>query len=187
MSNSGGSPTTPMGTPEQPFFSFPPAHILDALVDGQTYHPPSPDEPPISSLLRDGTVTPLFGNKSRHARSNVEHPNDLSDTQVISNGGQSIQAQPGESKQPDSSGGGSGRSGGKGGWHWGFLGGLVGAAGKAAGGLTKVGKDAMDFASGAGGAAAGGLAGSFAVAAGDVGGIVPSLNGIQKAFPSEHH
>lgn len=105
-------------------------------------------------------------------------PTDISDPQEIASGGESITAQPGEAKKPDSEGhrGGGGIGG--------FLGGLVGVASKAAGVLTSAGKDAMDFAAGAGGAAAGGLASTFSAAAGDVGGLVSSVNGIQKAFPA---
>lgn len=111
-------------------------------------------------------------------------PAGLSGSQEISSGGQSITAQPGESKKPESDGN-EGGGGGGGGGIGGLFAGIVGAAGKAASGLADAGKGAMGLATGAGGVAAGSLASTFSTTANDVGGLVSSLNGIQQAFPAD--
>jgi hypothetical protein len=100
--------------PSQPDESqtiFPPAHILDALLDGQSYHLPSPGEPVIPIILLDGSTAQLFSDKVVMRGQTLKIPSDISASQEISSGGQKIKAQPGESKKPDSkhhSGGGGG-------------------------------------------------------------------------------
>ncbi|KAF2676630.1 subtilisin-like protein [Lentithecium fluviatile CBS 122367] len=193
MNPSEGNPAFPTQAPDQIPSPLPAAHVLDALIDGQPYHLPSPDEPPIEILLLDGTLAKLFANKVIMRGQTLNIPSGLSGAQEITSGGQTIKAQPGTSKQPGSGGGGGGGGGGSGGGGGGgglggLFKGLIGGASKAVGSLTSAGTGALDFASGAagaGGALAGDLAGTFSTAAGDVGGIVSSINGIQEAFPKD--
>jgi hypothetical protein len=186
IATSVGAPILPTQTPDDHPLVFPPPHVLDTLIDGQSYHLPSAGEPPVQILLLDGTFAKLFSDKVVVRGQTLAIPAGLSAAQDITSGGQTIRAQPGESKQPEggSDGSSGGKSGGKGALG-GFLKKLTGAAGKAAGTLAGAGKGAVDFAAGARGAAAATLAGTFSTAVGDVGAVVSSLNGIQKAFPTD--
>ncbi|KAF2789529.1 subtilisin-like protein, partial [Melanomma pulvis-pyrius CBS 109.77] len=182
------NPSDPLGN--NPGFSkFPPPHIFDVVVDGVTYHLPSPEQSEMKILLLDGTFASLFANKVVLRGQTLEIPAGLSASQEIYSGGQSVTAQPGEAKEPESDDkeGGGGKDGKKGGGGvFGALGGLIGAAGKAAGSIADVGTGAIGLAGAAGGAAGGvaaGLTGTFVAASKNVGGLVSSLNGIQKAFP----
>jgi hypothetical protein len=163
----------------------PPPHILDAVIDDQVYHLPSPSEPPVQILLLDGTSAQLFSDRVVLRGQTLNIPSDLSAAQEISAGGQALKAQPGEANLPpgyngNAPGGGGGGSGSGG--IFGALGGLIGAAGSAVGGISGVAKDAVDFASGGVGAA-GTLAGALSTSAQGISGFVSSLNGIQKALP----
>jgi hypothetical protein len=186
IATSVGAPILPTQTPDDHPLVFPPPHVLDTLIDGQSYHLPSAGEPPVQILLLDGTFAKLFSDKVVVRGQTLAIPAGLSAAQDFTSGGQTIRAQPGKSKQPE--GGSDGSSGGIGGGKGalgGFLKKLTGAAGKAAGTLAGAGKGAVDFAAGARGAAAGTLAGTFSAAVGDVGAVVSTLNGIQKAFPTD--
>ncbi|KAF1963807.1 subtilisin-like protein [Byssothecium circinans] len=174
----GISSSNPSDTNTAPT-SLPKPHIVDALIDGQSYHLPSPEEPEISILLLDGSSARLFSNKVIMHGQTLNIPSGLSSSQEITSGGQTIKAQPGEAKQPDSNdhngGGGIGS----------LFKGLTGAAGKITGSLANAGKGALDFASGASATTANTLASTFSATAGDMNKLVSSLNGIQQAFPAE--
>jgi hypothetical protein len=187
LSNQPAQPTSSPTPDDSPLFSqFPPSHILDVVIDGETYHLPSSQQSDTKILLLDGTIAQLFANKVIMRGQTLEIPGDITASQEISSGGQSVTAQPGESQEPQSDDKDDGGGGGGGGGLFGALGGLIGIAGSAADSIADVGTGALGLAGAAGGAAGGvaaGLVGTFGAASKNAGGLVSSLNGIQKAFP----
>ncbi|KAF2878051.1 peptidase S8/S53 domain-containing protein [Massariosphaeria phaeospora] len=175
---SQSSATSPSGS-SAPRASVPPAYIFDAVVDGEAYHLPAPEQPPIGILLLDGSVAQLSSDKVVLRGQTMDIPSDLGDAQEISSGGQLITAQPGPSKKPE----GQGSGGGGGGGLFGAIGKALGGAASAVKGVADVGKGAMDLATGTGSSVAGDLANTVTSATGNVGNLVSSLNGIQEAFP----
>jgi hypothetical protein len=136
-------------------------------------------------MLLDGSIAQLLAGKVVLRGQTLTIPKDISSAQPIVVGGQSITAQPGDSKKPDSNDHEGGHGGGGGG-PFAMLGKIVGAAGSAAKSIGNLATDAVGFAAGAAGtgsAAADALAGSLSTAVNGAGGVVSSLNGIQKAFP----
>ncbi|KAF2272251.1 uncharacterized protein EI97DRAFT_470584 [Westerdykella ornata] len=182
---------TPLPTPPQPGApspSLPPPTpwVFDAVIDGQTYHLPGLNEPPVEVLLLDGSVGVLHSNKVILRGQTLNIPAGLTSAQEISVGGQTITAQPGPSTNLDRGGNGGDNGGGGGGPLAGLFKGIgkaVGAAGKAVSSVADVGKSAVDFATGTGGAAAGTVANAMGTALGNVNDVVATLNGLRQVFP----
>jgi hypothetical protein len=163
----------------EPRVQFPSPFILDAVIDGQAYPLPQPDEPATEILLLDGSLAQLLAGKVMMHGQTLNIPSDSSRPQPISGGGQSVTIQPGKSTKPDADNHNSDSGGGV----FGFLGKAAGAMGSAAKSVGDVATGAASFAAGTGGVAAGTLARSFSTATGNVGGVISTLNGIQQAFP----
>jgi hypothetical protein len=181
MSKSAQPSQTP-GADDGPHVQFPSPYVVDAVIEGQTYRLPHPDEPAIDIMLLDGSIAQLLAGKVTMRGQTLNIPSDLSNGQPITAGDESITARPGASQQPDSD---DHDSGGGGIGIFGAIGKVVGTAGSAAKALGSVATGAAVFAGGAGGEAAGTLAGTFSSAASGVGDIVSQLNGIQMALPSD--
>jgi hypothetical protein len=152
--------------------------IFDVQIDGRTYHLPSPDMPPATILLADGSTVQLYSDKVVMRGQTLQIPNDLSEQQEISSGGQTIKTGPAKSITPpedndDDNGGGGG------GGLFGFFGGIAKSAGSAVSGVANVGTAATSFVSSTGSASAGALAGTMTGAVGNIDSVVSSLNGVQ--------
>jgi hypothetical protein len=159
---------------------------VDVTIDGKTYHLPQSDEPPMEIMLQDGSLAQLLATQVAMRGQTLPIPSDLSNAQPVSMGGQTIQAQPGQSKKPDTSSPDGSDNGGGG--LFGFLGKVGGAAGSAAKDIGNAASGAASFASSAAGGAevaAVSLAGTFSGAANSANGVVSSLNGIQQSFPAD--
>jgi hypothetical protein len=181
MSKSAQPSQTP-GADDGPHVQFPSPYVVDAVIEGQTYRLPHPDEPAIDIMLLDGSIAQLLAGKVTMRGQTLNIPSDLSHGQPITAGDESITAHPGASQQPDSD---DHDSGGGGIGIFGAIGKVVGTAGSAAKALGSVATGAAVFAGGAGGETAGILARTFSSATSGVGDIVSQLNGIQMALPSD--
>lgn len=135
-------------------------------------------------MLQDGSLAQLLATQVVMRGQTLPIPSDLSNAQSVTVGGQTIQAQPGQSKKPDTSSSDGGDL--EGGGLFGFLGKVGGAAGSAAKDISNVASGAASFASGAvGGAGVAALAGTFSGTANSANGVVSTLNGIQQSFPAD--
>ncbi|KAF2728537.1 subtilisin-like protein, partial [Polyplosphaeria fusca] len=150
-------------------------------IDGESYHLPSPDQPPIEIILPDGTLAQLASGQVTIRGQTVDLPSDISSPRDISIAGQTITARPGTSKKPEHSGGGDGDSSGL--FH--ALEGIASAAGSAAARMANVRSSAFEWASSGATTLTSGLAESIASAVSEIGGFVDSINGIQESFELE--
>ncbi|EAT86668.2 hypothetical protein SNOG_05604 [Parastagonospora nodorum SN15] len=163
---------------------FPALSAVDVTIDGKTYHLPQSDERPVEIMLQDGSLAQLLATQVVMRGQTLPIPSDLS--KPITVGGQTIQAQPGQSTTPDTSSPDGSDNGGGG--LFGFLGKVGGAAGSVAKDIGNAASGAASFASGAAGGAevaAASLSGTFSGAANSANGVVSSLNGIQQSFPAD--
>jgi hypothetical protein len=185
MTSATPRPSQPAAAGNESQVPFAALSAVDVTIDGQAYHLPQPSEPPVQIMLLDGSLAQLLAGSIVLRGQTLPIPDGLSSVQHISVGGQSIQAQPGQSTQQDPATP-DGDHGGAGGL-FGFLGNIGKSASSAATGMSNAASGAISFASGAadtGGATATKLAGAFSGAANSANGVVASLNGVQKSFPT---
>jgi hypothetical protein len=185
MSSGASRPTQAPMADNSSQVLFPTYFAVDVVIDGLTFHLPSPEQPHVDIMLLGGSFARLLPGKVMLRGQTFDIPSDLSSPRPISVGGQSIQVQTGQSTKP---GTGDDDHGHDGGGLFAFLGGLGGAAGSAATAMSNTAASAVSFGSsgtGAGGSSALILAKILTAAASNAGGVLSSLNGIQQAFPTE--
>jgi hypothetical protein len=161
---------------------FPTYFAVDVVIDGLTYHLPSPEQPHVDIMLLDGSFGRLLPGSIMLRGQTFDIPSDLTSPQPVSVGGQSIQAQPGQSTKPESHDDDHNPGGGG---LFAFLGGLGGAAGSAATAMSNAAASAVGFGSAGAGAGASLLAKSLGGATSSASGVISSLNGIQQSFPTK--
>ncbi|KAL1597255.1 hypothetical protein SLS60_008839 [Paraconiothyrium brasiliense] len=189
----GSGETTPLGGPSRTdsaspsqtsssFAGFPPPYIFDAVIDGQNYHLPAPNEPPMTIILAGGTLAELSNDQVRIGDEIVPMA-AFTGTKSINQGGHKYELGKtvGKSTEPPK----PSKNGGKG---HGGIGGLLGSlakAGKGAvDGVSKARNDVFNMASSGATAGGGAVAGTLTNAGNEVNSLVSSINGIQQSLPT---
>ncbi|KAF1979844.1 hypothetical protein BU23DRAFT_107373 [Bimuria novae-zelandiae CBS 107.79] len=158
---------------------MPAPYIYDVIIDGQTYHLPSPDEPdetPVPIILKGG-MEALFSHEQVTIGGEIISA-QFSETKKIKIQGHEYEVGKKEGKSFKPSGGGGGGIGG-------LFKGLAKAAGTAIKGVSGEREAVFNLAQDIAHSGGGGVADTLSKAGNQVDDIVSSINGIQNSLPTD--